>query len=560
MKLDALNIQNFLGLPAFRCTLGGRFLFVAAPNGYGKSSLLDALRFALLDQLARSVTKLGDRDKLITEGAKAGFVEVVVDGFAMRRNIGSGKLTGDTPEMPPMLDLCLDPGRFARMPEADRRHVLFTLSKVRPSRDNVIADLREHGIPDPLIEAVIPLLRDGFPACAAYASTKATEARGGWKALTGEAYGAVKAVTWKAKAPAEIPSDEALDKQRALVTTTEEKLQDAMAARGRVESAGDPAKVAALRAKAGQLVALHDAELKAGQAYTDAVEAMNAVTREIAQAEGDGLPSCACPSCGTLLAIDGEALHVAKAKPAGLAALRSKQQKAREAVQLADRDRQSTRQQVNEAQAAELALSELIIPTDADRTLAGTVDALRHDLGLFRAALSTLERDHADATSAEGITARALAEHERAVHWVTAAERLGPQGIPATLLAQALDPINDALAAQAELAGFRPARIERDLSLTYNGRDYGMCSKSEQWRADAMFAVVVATFTGIRLIALDEFDVLNPGDRGEVIDWLDGLTKETLDTVVVAGTLKAAPDLGDEIAVAWLGEPVQAAA
>ena len=143
----------------------------------------------------------------------------------------------------------------------------------------------------------------------------------------------------------------------------------------------------------------------------------------------------------------------------------------------------------------------------------------------------------------------------RVAAWVAAEEQLSPEGIPATLLSRALDPVNDALAQQAEAAGFRNARIERDLSLSYTERAYALTSESERWRADALFSVVAAIVSGYRIVTLDRFDVLDPESRGEVIDWLlDLTTAGTLETVLLTGTLKAKPDLGEGIDVIWLGE------
>jgi hypothetical protein len=196
------------------------------------------------------------------------------------------------------------------------------------------------------------------------------------------------------------------------------------------------------------------------------------------------------------------------------------------------------------------------------------VDEQAH-LTLYRNTLASLENARHLAEAAHGKTELARAEHERVTAWVAAEAELGPDGIPATLLSRAIDPINDALAEQARLAGFRPARVERDLSLTYAGRAYGLCSESERWRADALFAVVIAILSDVRIVTLDRFDVLDPASRAEALDWLqwlvngDGDQVPLLDAAIVTATLKAKPDLGDGVDVVWLqskGDTLQAAA
>lgn len=563
MRIDAFQIQNFLGLPSFHYTANNPFLFVAGENEAGKSSLQDALRFALRGELARGITKVSDRERLITDGARAGFVAVTLDGYALRRNIGSGKLEGDNPfEFDDALDLCLAPHRFALLPDAERRALLFRLAKVKAGREYVVEQLRAAEVPDPIIEDVIPLLRDGFPACAAYAERKTSEARGAWKAITGEAYGSVKAQSWTAKKPDAAPEEAAVEKQREVVRAAEAKVQEARDAKARLSAAVPAERVAELRAKADRIFDLIDAEAAATTAYTEAVAAAQAIAREIAQAEGDGLPTCACPHCDTLLAIDGDELRVATPPKGGLTELRTRQAAAREAVNAANTRRSAASTDLRDAQAAELALASVIEPSADDQALAATLPDLVRDLELFRSALTLLERDLADARDADKATERAAAEHARVVGWLKAAGELGPGGIPSKLLARALDPINAALAEQAQAAGFAPAVIERDLTLTYNGRPYLLNSESGQWRADALFGVVIAQLSGWKVLALDRFDVLQPSDRGDVIDWLDALCQAGgLDSLIVTATLKAQPDLGETVDVAWLaGAAAQQAA
>ena len=52
------------------------------------------------------------------------------------------------------------------------------------------------------VERIVPLLRAGFDAASKEAKEKATQAKGAWRALTGETYGSEKAKTWRAAAPA----------------------------------------------------------------------------------------------------------------------------------------------------------------------------------------------------------------------------------------------------------------------------------------------------------------------------------------------------------------------
>lgn len=553
MRISHLTVSNFLGLPRFDEKLAERFLFVAGPNGAGKSSLHDAIRFCLLGELPRGAAA-GKRDALITDGAARGFVELTVDGFQIRRNIGSGKAEGDALEIPDALGLCLDAPRFAHMPENDRRKLLFQLAGVKINRETVDAELGAAGLEPLYREEVLPLLRSGFPAACDYARDKAKEARGEWKGVTGEAYGRVKAATWAADAPTEIPSDEALAVQRERVQETEARLQAQLEAKGRVDAAPTPSKLASLRAAANAIEERGLAVTAAEKAHTDALEVLQGLTLRSA-AESGHLPTADCPACNTKLQIRGTVLAIAPEDVPRTTKTRHDRDRAdaQAAAQAAKDALDAARAAANEAFAAGLALEQLKPASDADHAAVAELEQTRHDLDLYRSTLRVMEDDQARAVKAKDRTERAMAAHERAAQWELAEAQLGPDGIPAVLLARALDPVNAALAAEAAEAGFKIAAIQPDLTLTYGGRPYWLCSESEQWRASALFALVVAQLSGVKVLALDRFDCLQTDARGEVVSWLLGLVEnDLLDFVLVTATLAKAP-AWDGVAVRWLG-------
>lgn len=71
-----------------------------------------------------------------------------------------------------------------------------------------MAAIRDRGLTAAVIESVTPMLRAGFPAAAKFAEERCRDAKASWKAVSGEAYGHVKAETWTAPAPP-APVDEA---------------------------------------------------------------------------------------------------------------------------------------------------------------------------------------------------------------------------------------------------------------------------------------------------------------------------------------------------------------
>src|SRR5690606_24381908 len=90
--------------------------------------------------------------------------------------------------------------------------LLFALTGASGMREDIVAAMRERGLTAAVIESVTPMLRAGFPAAAKFAEERCRDAKASWKAVTGEAYGHVKAESWAAPAPA-APVDEAAIKR-----------------------------------------------------------------------------------------------------------------------------------------------------------------------------------------------------------------------------------------------------------------------------------------------------------------------------------------------------------
>lgn len=551
MQLNALQVQNFLGLPDLRHSMQSNMLFVAGANGAGKSSLVDAIGFALTGELPRGVKLAADRTSLISDGASAGFVELTVDGYQVRRNVGSGKASGDEVSTHHLLPLCLNASRFAAMPEADRRRLLFELANVKVDRQTVADQLIANGIAEAAAERVLPLLRDGFPAAAAFAKDQAAQARGAWKAIAGENYGSQKAKSWNASAPTDVPSDEEVAQIKAAIATNDARIGELSEAKGRAQAAMTPEKRAELQALVDTTDDLKAAVDKASAAVDAAATAVTALETA---SSGGGL-RFECPCCGKALLMSGQKVTQApdEAVPGPeahtrLSEARIKHKRAQEALA-------GAKNALAGAEQAAYLLDNAPTPSAADLRAADELTEERLRLQINRDALASAESKVLEAARATERTTKAKAAHEQVELWTSVEALLSPDGIPATLLAKAIDPINDALHSEATAIGWRAAQVSKDLTLTYGGRPYGLCSESEQWRADALFTSLIARVVG--LLVLDRFDVLDLPARAQAVDWLEGLSNNGV-SVVVAGTLKSKPDLGEGIDVIWIEKGVPA--
>jgi len=552
MKIESIAIQNFLGLPDFRHTLKHPFLLIAGTNGAGKSSLQDGIRFALTGALARDVRLVKDRNKLITDGAASGYAEVVVDGYKIRRNIGSGATTKDELPESPNLPFSLDTSRFAACGEDDRRRVLFELSGVQIS-GKVVGELmanQEPPIGEEYISQVLPLLRGGFPDAAKAAAENATKARGAWKAITGETYGSLKGASWTAQSSSAAPTAAEWEGTRRAVERAQQAVAELTEAKGRAEASLTPTRRKELEALAASVDDLSKAADEACTAMEDAIRERDELT---AEARGNSGITAPCPCCKEIILIqDGNTLRKLTAGKHAPAKAAAKIKSAQADVEEATRRYGRASAAVIDARAAVMTVEHLPDLDPNDFAAAEKLEEARRVLAVHQGALRALEDAQRAANECHGQTERALAEHERVAAWTQTAAALSPDGIPAVLLARALDPINDALSDEALRAGWKPPAIARDLSLTYAGRPYALCSESEQWRADTLFSAVITIMANTRVLSLDRFDVLDPAARADAVDYLDTLLqRDAVDTIIACGTFKAPPSL-DGIDVVWL--------
>lgn len=229
MRITKLEITNFQGLRHAALDVSAPVLLVAGHNGAGKSSLLDAISHAFTGKPGR-VAQKQHIGQLITEGAKKGEArvewldesgEVQVCGVALPS--GKGSPLADSPFLPYVLDA----SRFAALDAKDRRRVLFDLTGASASPAEVGKRLEAKGLDPALFEKVKPLLRSGFSAMVGQAKDYASEARGAWKAVTGENYGSEKAIDWAPELVATAVTNDQVEEARNALQALEDDLAEA---------------------------------------------------------------------------------------------------------------------------------------------------------------------------------------------------------------------------------------------------------------------------------------------------------------------------------------------
>ncbi|GAQ30254.1 hypothetical protein SAMD00023378_3937 [Ralstonia sp. NT80] len=569
MKITHIHARDFLGLRAADISPATPVTLICGPNGAGKSSLQEAVRMALVGESVR-VSLKKEFSQLLHNDAEMGSVVVTVGAQANSIALPSGKMTKGIPE-DPRLAYVLDAQRFARLGVKERRTFLFELMGLQLGTDKVRERLLKRGCDAKKLESVLPLVRAGFDAAAKEAQTKATAAKGAWRAVTGETYGSVKAADWTAPLPEGAPADDVL---AATVQDCEAEIAGANGVVGDLQrQLGEIDAAAQNRARRA-----HQIEELAAKAenLAKAQESVNRKTAERdefkqqvealrAAAGGNALGvQCACPECGALLRYLAGKLNAyepVKSDPVA-------------AARLPEYERSLT--------VLENALASRITERDAADSAAKQLELLRKDAAAdtgddaaelrakIEAELKTLQdgitevskeleaaRAAQRAIAAAGENTKQAAQHHGdVVAWEALAEALGPSGIPADLLSEALGPINDHLAAAAEQSEWARVGVEADMTITADGRAYALLSESEKWRADAVLAYALGQLSGLRLLMLDRADVLIGPERDRLFWWLDDLAAAgTIDTALVFMSLKTPPGkLPDGITAYWIAD------
>lgn len=575
MRINSITVENFLGVRAAAIACDTAVTLVAGPNAAGKSSIRDAVALALTNNLGRVSTKK-ESGRLVHADQAAGYVEVVnADGDQWGVTItAAGKVSPTNKAEPdPIFPYVLDAQRFALLDDTDRRKFLFGLMGVKLAPAEIKSRLLDRLYPKGCsgadmirVDRIVPLLRGGFAPAAEEAKSKATAAKGAWRAITGETYGAVKAVSWRAAASAF--NQAAFDAAQKLVASADEKVGAAQRQLGTLQAEKkthdeQQARVAGLKESAEKLPRI---KTKLAKDEEDAKTWGLEVT-QLRQRAGAGprvgLVHDLAASLAWCMSFENPAAKRLPEEDQAWARLDAYEKEHGKLGAAGDKDAAAKLPQAvksvelytaavlngkrdlatSERAAEDLKTISASTWSAAPLTLAGDqlVAAQLEKTEAFTK-LDALRTAKAAAEGAEKKTTEAAAHHADVAAWDAIGDALSPDGIPAQLLAEAIQPINARLEQSAADAEWLQVAIGDDMRVTSGGRLYPLLSESEKWRVDAMVAEAIAHLSGARLLVLDRMDVLDPTGRADLFAWLDVLaTNGEIDTALVFGTLKALP-------------------
>lgn len=565
MHLEHIFVENFQGLRSASLDLATPITLVAGFNGAGKSSLREAIGFALGG--SGRVQHKKDYGKLVTEGEKKAQIIVSHDGAASSFALPKGTAERHSVPGDDYLPFVLTPGAFAALDEKARRALLFKLTRSSAKPDVVVSMLAKRKANATKVEKIKPLLLSGFGAAQEQAKTYAAESRGAWKAITGEQYGSEKAEGWVFEAPDSVSNAD----EREEVFKKHAKAQQDIENGNRFIGEQDAKRQAAqgLGQRKAELQEAADLLDRAVAKRTTTEQDLTKLEQQLPDLQAQlkdqqaGSGGCECPACGVGLKIVGSKLELyqgLKQDTAATSTLALDITNMQRSVEMLRRTLQNDMAAVAKAESAREELKQLegqqAEAFDQDRydRSIESLNALRKQEGELRAQYNALCEAADEAKNAEANTQKAAGYHLDVLEWVLIEKALAPDGIPGEILAGALQPFNASLTRTSKLTGWPVVQVSTEMDITAGGRLYQLLSESEQWRCDTLLALAIAVHSGLKLVMLDRFDVLDLPARGQLLGMLVSLAKANeIESAIVLGTLKAKPaKLPPEISAVWI--------
>lgn len=554
MKLERVEVSNFLRLKHLDLPITTPITLIAGRNEAGKSTIIDAVRFALTGVPTRvrySSKFKKDLALLVHDGEPQGAVSVQGNGFATATSVPNGKLstTGTLPVTGDRLEAVLTPGWFNAQPVDARREFLFSLLGIRVDKDSLVHSLVARGHdPDAVKMVSIHFGTRTWGDIEAMCKEAASQQRGVWKSLTGEDYGERKAETWVPKAPEKAAHTVAectenirrIEGKLDVIVRDIMRIEEAAKLLARVDDARKD-----VRDDIEDLMAQQDADEKA-------LEEFSATLAQIKNAAAGGLE---CPECKARLTYSQlyNELRRVDAPPD------DDPDELKQACEVLSENIRIRRAQINAHHAATALLAALPAAPDGSK-----LGKLREDDKLLRDQLRSWQRHLEVATDAERYAAevetlreKVKAVHRKVVAFTKLADDVGPNGLPAQRLSEGLGEFNGRLGFTARLASWPTVTLTDDMDVLVDGRPYSLASESAQWRADCLIAEACA-FWSTRMFVLDRVDVLDVPNRLGLIKMLATLAaNQQIETVILAGTFKQPPTgLPSSVRVQWIEAPV----
>ena len=567
MKLDKLQIENFIGLKRLVIDDIKGVTLIHGPNKSGKTTIREAIKMALIGSVER-VSRVADYPELIYQDEKKAIIAAgFTDGTEIKNTVISidregnhhGIPKGDFDDEWPLI---LTQGHFSSSSVAHRKKVIFKLNRVSFTQDKIYDMLEQKGADMILVDELGAMLASGFQNCEAECEDRAREQRAIWVNLTGrKRYGEIIADTWA------FEKEQLNESSSVLQDMIDEKTEE----RAKHQAVIDQSKayhdyerryknkLADLRDKAGKR---EQYEVKVDEYKSELDRHAMALAEKQKALTPLGENFMRCPQCNAslmlgddlkLLPINAKVMTVAARKKATAEVAELK--KVIKACELSVTTVHRLVEGARDAAVELKAITDMEPPPEVEgrkvEIAKGKSTELDADLdGLRQRRNLVVDIEHRNA-NADAVTNSAMAAHNKVKSWLKLKDLFSPSGLPAQLIERVLRPFNDRLLAVHYLTDWPRVEISEDMSIHVGGRAYALLSESEKWCCDAQIAEAVSFISGVQMVFLDRMDILDMPARGELIKWCLALAEDNIQCFVFA-TLKKPYEIPG-IKSVWLG-------
>lgn len=562
MKTDKVTARDFLAHVAVEVETPAQVVVVTGPNAVGKSSLLDAVRWALSGRARGMGAK--DVRSLVRRGAKSCSVDLVGTVAPGRQVSVHRTPSGSTPAQAhvlgtlgvheDVLTAALDADTFVDEKPYNRRVLAMRATGARLSEPTLTAA----GVTDP--DVVRATLERGTEAGLRLATERRRAAQR--EAEAARVTAPVDRVLADLRGQPMLSTVDLAAVRKALdgiqadadaLRTAQARHQQAVVARQRAQAAYEAAVKAAGGWDAATLRQQADSHLvgvqaPAAVAVRQAADALTAARGQETLAAGtvmrcQGTVKEASGSLwGQVRSVARTLATVAPKAMADLEALADRAgvaspEAAAKALAAAQDAHSKAQAATRQAQAA---VDALAAQADAHRAAQAQADALRQRADALDAAQAAVDAQalpdvpadaqaRLDALAARAVAGRRVLEEaaayraaaqahqageqraqaalDRAGQYAAMEEALKPDGAVASSLVDPRARLADVAAAVARDMGVPDVTLTDEWEVLVGGEDRRLLSASEGWRVRAAFAIALAALSGLRFVLLDEASI-----------------------------------------------------
>jgi len=575
MQIQTINIQQFLGINQATLELGN-INIVTGANGAGKSTVADAIRMAITGEPVRVQFKK-DMAQLLHQGSPRGHIRITTtDGNSIARDVGSARIIGKGQvQVDDHLMRALDATRFTHARPKERRDILTDILTLNFNKDQIREAIETVVKINQSVESLIEMAAEGaWDEVEQRLKSNVSYLRRQWQDITGERYGSQKADAWAQTAPKPDIETEDLEqkvaglKQQAehlsheitrIKTVREQQSQQKAQIMAQIESAKIRLKEIGGIENMDHVMECLKVEIQKLKQRDDGLvqKALDLKARhgELKSDLNAAKQVLQCPCCNEAVRIVNGKL--VKAETPDMSKLRQQLDALDEQMTKIQEEHQSVVNRCNQLQ-TELR-DKMMIQTKAQnlneqlQTLRSTLDKLNQNEN--EAETGSLEQELRQVSeeleekqeqlqnlkvqwqaweTAQENTCNALKVHRQIMLSEKLANLFGANGVRQTLVARALQPLNNALIEMATIAGWGEIIIDGDMELYLNGRPFGLLSKSEQWRVNLCVSKALCDLTESGLFLIDEANILDIRNRSGFLDLMKHFANQNTQVIAMA--------------------------